>query len=75
MSARYRSNVSNHIPTAYASSIENRGYDPVSRTVDLNGNQEDTSDWKSNYRYDEPNPQQSEDAPYRTEYSLGVRGK
>ena len=70
--ARYRGTISNHNPTAYASSIQNRVYNPVSRTVDLNDNQEHTSDWRSNYRYDEPNPQQSEGASYRTEYSPGL---
>ena len=53
-SARYRGTISNHNPTAYASSIQNRVYNPVSRTVDLNGNQEDTSDWRSNYDMTSP---------------------
>ena len=71
-SARYRGTISHHNPTAYASIIQNKVYNPVSRIVDLNGNQEDTSDWRSNYRYDEPNQQQSEGAHYRTEYSPGL---
>ena len=71
-SARYRGTISNHNPIAYVGSIQNRVYNPVSRTVDLNSIQEDTSDWRSNYRYDEPNQQQSEGAPYCTEYSPGL---